>query len=310
MSWASFVRQGEGVAYRGRALVELETVLTDEPIKNSVSPLEDEDVINVQVLICRLLSRNDLLSSHGNRFIDCFLLRLSSALSEAGQVQTVRVFLWSDNDCWYGWACWVWSQHRWVGAFFVVLAPDDVLVMQMFCPFVHSSCAMFPCVLFHSTVLFKVNVKRFTNLCITHALTHSLARSLAHAFRAPFRELIRLFRFSQETAATSLTSRWRRPTRLRATRCSTARTTTTCRGDTRNRACAWTVRGRTSHSDSNRATSWRAWPKDWYECFDLRVLPVCACIVRVRGQFVGEHRVPTRTAQHLDAHGRDTGTSV
>ena len=37
------------MAYRGRALVELETVLSEEPIKDKVTPLDDEDVVMVQV---------------------------------------------------------------------------------------------------------------------------------------------------------------------------------------------------------------------------------------------------------------------
>ena len=37
------------MAYRGRALVELNTAVTDEDIKKPVSPLAEEDIVAVQV---------------------------------------------------------------------------------------------------------------------------------------------------------------------------------------------------------------------------------------------------------------------
>lgn len=42
--------QGEGVAYRGRVLVELDTALGSDEIDNEVSTIENEDVIRVQVI--------------------------------------------------------------------------------------------------------------------------------------------------------------------------------------------------------------------------------------------------------------------
>lgn len=49
-TWVSIYFQGQGVAYRGRALVELETKLDTQPTK-MVEEVLNDDIIRVQVCV-------------------------------------------------------------------------------------------------------------------------------------------------------------------------------------------------------------------------------------------------------------------